>query len=59
MMEVVTMLGDGKSIKEIAGIFGVGRKAVEWHWREAKRRLGLRSYVDCCKFCLRHHLITL
>ena len=59
MIEVVTLLGDGRNIKDIAEILGISTKGVEWHWAKAKARLGLRSYVDACKFCLRHNLITL
>jgi DNA-binding NarL/FixJ family response regulator len=59
MMQVVTMLGDGLTMKEAALRLGLGKKTVEQHWARARVKLGLRSYVDACKFCLRNGLITL
>ena len=59
MMEVVTMLGDGLPAKAIANKLGISLKTVEYFWAQAKAKLGLRSYVDACKFCLRNGLLKL
>lgn len=59
MRQVVTLIAEGLSIKDIASHLKISDKTVEYHWGIAKARLGFRSYVDAVKYAIRHHLIEL
>lgn len=59
MTEVLVLISEGFTLKEIAPMLKVSRKTVEFHWANLRASLGLRSYVDACKYALRNKLITL
>ena len=57
IQQVVTMLGQGLCVKEVASILGITDKTVASHWAVAKTVLGFKSYVDAAHYCLAHGLI--
>lgn len=59
MMEVVVLIAEGLSIKEIAFVLHIKSKTVEYHWAMARSKLRLQTHVDACKFALRNGLIKL
>ena len=58
-MQVVALLADGFSPKEVASILNISRHTVDFHWWKAKLRLGFRSYVDSVRYCIKLRLIKL
>lgn len=55
--EIVQLIAEGKSSKEIAGTLGVSEKTVESHRSNILRRLNLHSAVDLVRYAIRNHLI--
>lgn len=58
-MQVVALLAEGFSPKEVASLLSISRHTVDFHWWKAKRRLGFRSYVDTVRFSIKHGLVEL
>lgn len=59
MMQVVALLAEGFSPKEVASILRISRHTVDFHWWKAKIKLGFRSYVDTVRFSIKRGLIDL
>ena len=57
--EVLRLLADGKSSKEIAGELGLATRTVESHRREISRRLDLHSVAELVKYAIREGLTSL
>jgi DNA-binding NarL/FixJ family response regulator len=57
--EVVRLLAEGKSNKEVAGTLGISAKTVEVHRAQIMRRLGLRSFSDLVRYAVREKLVEL
>jgi DNA-binding NarL/FixJ family response regulator len=55
--EVVQLIAEGRTTKEIATKLGVSEKTVESHRSNILRRLGLHSAVDLVRYAIRNHLI--
>ena len=58
-MQVVALLAEGFSPKEIGSVLSICRDTVDYHWAVARRKLGFRSYVDSVKYCIKLRLIKL
>lgn len=56
--EVLQLIAEGKSIKEIAAILHVSTKTVEYHKTCIGRRLGIRATAALTKYALDKRLIT-
>lgn len=56
---IVIEIAEGRSTKEIATLWGISPKTVEYHWAIAKAKYGLRSPVDAVKYTIRQGWITL
>lgn len=57
--EVLRLLAEGKSTKDIAGQFGVCVKTIEAHRRRIKDKLELRSIAELTKYAIREGLTCL
>jgi DNA-binding NarL/FixJ family response regulator len=57
--EVVQLYGEGKSMKEIAGLLDLSEKTVEFHKHQIMQAFNLRSNADLVLFALKQGLISL
>jgi DNA-binding NarL/FixJ family response regulator len=55
--EVVQLVAEGKTTKEIALILGISEKTIETHRTNVLRRLKLRSAIDLVRYAIRNHII--
>ena len=58
-IEVLTLLAEGKSSKDIASYLGVGVTTVDTHRHNIMKRLGLFSVAELTKYAIREGLTTL
>jgi DNA-binding NarL/FixJ family response regulator len=56
--EILQLVAEGMSTKEIAGILIVSGKTVETHRANIMRKLNLRSVTDLVRYAIRNHIIT-
>lgn len=52
--EVVQLVTEGHSVKEIAAILNISSKTVAFHKTNVMRRLGIRSTAELTKYALEH-----
>ncbi len=52
--EVVQLVAEGHSVKEIAAILDISRKTVAFHKTNVMRRLGIRSTAELTKYAIQH-----
>jgi DNA-binding NarL/FixJ family response regulator len=57
--EVLQLVAEGRSLKEIADRLFISQKTAEFHKRNIMRMLGLRSTAELTKYALRHGMVTL
>jgi DNA-binding NarL/FixJ family response regulator len=57
--EVLQMIAEGKSTKEIAARLGVSTKTVETHRAAVMARLGIRDIAGLVMFAARNNLVTI
>ena len=57
--EIVQLCGEGRSMKEIAGLLDMSEKTVEFHKRHIMKAFNLRSNADLVLFSLKQGLISL
>jgi len=55
--EVLQLVAEGRSAREIAEVLGVSRKTVEFHKSSIMRLLGLRSTAELTRYALDHGLL--
>jgi DNA-binding NarL/FixJ family response regulator len=55
--EILQLLAEGKSNKEVAKILYLGIKTVETHRARILRKLRLHSVGDLVRYAIRHHII--
>jgi DNA-binding CsgD family transcriptional regulator len=55
--EITRLLGEGKSCKEVANLVKLSISTVGVHCRNARRKLGLRSYRDLILYAIKNNLI--
>ncbi len=56
--QVIQLLADGKSTKEVAKILDLGVRTVENLRAKIKHKLGLRSTVDLVLYAIRHRIVS-
>jgi DNA-binding NarL/FixJ family response regulator len=56
--EVVHLLADGKSNKEIASVLGISSKTAEAHRGNIMRKLNLHSIADVVRYAMRNQLVS-
>jgi DNA-binding NarL/FixJ family response regulator len=57
--EIVQMLGEGRCMKEIAGVLEVSEKTVEFHKHQIQESFNLRNNADVVLFALKQGLICI
>lgn len=57
--EIVQLLAESKSNKEVAGILGISVKTVETHRHRIMQKLELNSIVDLVRYAIRNHIAEL
>lgn len=55
--EILQLIAEGKSTKEIAATLGISAKTVEFHRASLAEVLGLRSVADLTRYALQHGII--
>jgi len=55
--EVVQLLAEGKSSKEIATILGISTKTAETHRSNLMRKLNCRSVTEIVRYAIRNHIV--
>jgi DNA-binding NarL/FixJ family response regulator len=56
-LQVVKLVADHKSSKEIANTLGISVKTVESHRSSIMRKLGVNSTVELVRFAIRNHIV--
>jgi DNA-binding NarL/FixJ family response regulator len=57
--DIVQLFGEGRPIKEIAGVLKLSEKTVEFHKHHIQEAFNLRSNADLVLFALKQGLISL
>ena len=57
-MQVLGLVAEGITSREIAARLNIGTRTVETHRAHIMRKLGLRSHGDLTSFAVRHNLLT-
>ena len=55
--EVVQLLAEGKSNKQIAGILSISQRTAENHRAKIMQKLGLHSFSELVRYAIRHKII--
>jgi DNA-binding NarL/FixJ family response regulator len=58
-LQVLQLIADGKSTKEIAATLEVSVKTIETHRKQVMDKLGIRSTAGLTKYCIREGLTSL
>lgn len=58
-MEVLQLLAEGKSVKEIAGKLGISIKTVHHHREHIMSKLKIESIADIVKYAIKEGIITI
>ena len=56
--EVLQLLAEGRSLKEIAWVIQVSVRTVEFHKYELMKRLGVRNGAELTGIAIKHGLVT-
>lgn len=56
--EVLQLIAEGRSVKEIAGILNLAARTVEFHKYRIMEELGLRTVVELTQYAIKHGIIT-
>jgi DNA-binding NarL/FixJ family response regulator len=56
--EVLQLVAEGRSRKEIAGILNISVKTVEFHKKQLMRNLNLQTAADFTRYAIEHGIIT-
>lgn len=57
--EVLQLLAEGQSNKEVAAALGIGVKTAEAHRANLIRKLGVRSLPELVRYAIRNHIVEL
>ena len=56
--EVLQLVAEGRTGKEVAGLLKISVKTVEFHKSRIMKQLGLRSVADLTRYALRHGMLA-
>ena len=56
--EIVQLLAEGKSNKDVAGVLGISVKTAETHRAAVMKKLKLKAISDLVRYALRNHLVS-
>jgi DNA-binding NarL/FixJ family response regulator len=54
--EILQLLSEGKSSKEVAGVVGISTKTAETHRANVMRKLGLHNVADLVRYAVRNRI---
>jgi DNA-binding NarL/FixJ family response regulator len=57
--EVLQLVAEGRTAREIAGVLKISAKTVEFHKAKIMKELGVRSVAEMTRYALRHGLVGL
>jgi len=57
-LQVVQLLAEGKSNKEVAGALGVSTRTVESHRNHIMHKMSFTSFSDLIRFAVRSNLVA-
>ena len=57
--EVLQLLAEGQSNKEVAAALGIGVKTAEAHRANLVRKLGMKSLPELVRYAIRNHIVEL
>jgi DNA-binding NarL/FixJ family response regulator len=57
-VEIITLLAEGKSNKEVAKSLGVSTRTIECHRNHIMRKMKFQSFSDVVRFAIRSKLVT-
>lgn len=57
--EVLRLVAEGRSLKEIAATLSISMKTVEFHKYRLMEELGVRTTADLTKYAIKHSLVSL
>ena len=55
--EVIQLLAEGKSNKEVSEILGISVKTTETHRASIMKKLGLKSFADLVRYAVRNNIV--
>jgi DNA-binding CsgD family transcriptional regulator len=55
--EVIQLLAEGKSSKEVANILGISFKTAETHRANLMRKLNCHSVAEIVRYAVRNHIV--
>jgi len=55
--EIVQLIAEGKSTKDIAGVLGISEKTVETHRSNLMRKLGVHSVSEIVRYAIRNCIV--
>lgn len=55
--EIVQLLAEGKSNKEVAVVLGISIKTAETHRATVMRKLGFESFSELVRYAIRNHIV--
>jgi DNA-binding NarL/FixJ family response regulator len=55
--EVLQLLAEGRTMKEVAAVLQVTPRTVAFHKYEVMRRLGVRTGAELVQYAVKHHLV--
>jgi len=56
-MEILQLVAEGKSMKEVGAVLSLKRRAVAYHKYRIKKNLHLRSDAQIVQYAIRHHVV--
>jgi DNA-binding NarL/FixJ family response regulator len=57
--EVLQLVAEGRTTKEIAQILGLSPRTIEFHRYRVMKALGLHTTAELVQFAIRHHIVDL
>lgn len=56
--EIIQLVGEGRTNKEVASVLGISVKTVETHRAAIMKKLNLRSVSDLVRYAIRNHIVA-
>ena len=56
--EVIQLVSEGHSVKEIAAVLGISERTVEFHKHKIGEELGLRSTAEITRYAVKHGIVS-
>jgi DNA-binding NarL/FixJ family response regulator len=56
--EVLQLLAEGKTMKEIGGTLYISKRTVQFHKYDMMKRLGAKSTAELVRYAVKHHIVA-